>query len=245
MKRARRILLPVMVLGTFAFCTSETFQVHPALFNLCAVAEECPAGTSCVDSACRVDDGGWCSTDSDCVNVCVDAVCCISPCDGICQSCNREGACENWSGSCDDADPCTGLDTCVAGGCVGGSLLTTACASFADEAAAIGIAPVGSAHGVAWADYDNDGDLDLYVGRADTEPALLYRNDGGNFIATNLLTLDARGGFFADPDNDGDLDLLVTEETRFYSNNGAGQFTERTKHPLRLLSAPSTDGLDP
>src|SRR5687767_9691592 len=33
-----------------------------------------------------------------------------------------------------------------------------------------------------WADYDNDGDLDLFVGFKDGVANRLYRNDGGTFV---------------------------------------------------------------
>src|SRR5688572_31315433 len=36
------------------------------------------------------------------------------------------------------------------------------------------------AGGAAAGDYDDDGDLDLYVVRGNSGPNLLYRNDGGN-----------------------------------------------------------------
>ncbi|MDE2717077.1 MAG: FG-GAP-like repeat-containing protein, partial [Chloroflexota bacterium] len=35
--------------------------------------------------------------------------------------------------------------------------------------------------GAAWFDYDNDGDLDLYIANTKTEPNALFRNDGGTF----------------------------------------------------------------
>ena len=35
--------------------------------------------------------------------------------------------------------------------------------------------------GAAWFDYDNDGDLDLYVANTKTESNALFRNDGGTF----------------------------------------------------------------
>ncbi len=74
--------------------------------------------------------------------------------------------------------------------------------------------------GIAWADVDNDGYLDLIsVNGSSQGPALfLYRNDGGGrFTPINGLTgLDAvnaragRGLATADLDLDGDLDLVVT-----------------------------------
>jgi hypothetical protein len=73
--------------------------------------------------------------------------------------------------------------------------------------------PVG-ARGVAFADFDNDGDEDLFVSHAQTPK--LYRNDAGNFVdvtaAMGLATLAAGSttGCWGDYDNDGWLDLFVT-----------------------------------
>lgn len=68
--------------------------------------------------------------------------------------------------------------------------------------------------GVSRADYDNDGDEDLFVSHAQTPK--LYRNDAGNFVdvtaAMGLATLAAGSttGCWGDYDNDGWLDLFVT-----------------------------------
>jgi photosystem II stability/assembly factor-like uncharacterized protein len=75
------------------------------------------------------------------------------------------------------------------------------------------------------ADYDNDGDLDLYftVLSASDAPRL-YRNDG-NWNFTNVTALEGLGGgntswqgAWADFDNDGDLDL-VTDGKLFVNNS--------------------------
>ena len=96
--------------------------------------------------------------------------------------------------------------------------------------------------GVAWADYDDDGDLDLFVAN-DSVPNFLFRNQGdGTFREVALLAgvavnEDGReqagmGVDFADYDNDGDLDLVVTnfsdDTNALYANQGNGLFTDRT-----------------
>ncbi len=90
--------------------------------------------------------------------------------------------------------------------------------------------------GSAWADFDNDGDLDLFVGRTDStsQASYLWKNTAGSF--TNVITTAGlstttgnRSGCWGDYDNDGDLDLyLVTFDDRdnaLYSNDGDGTFT--------------------
>jgi hypothetical protein len=75
-------------------------------------------------------------------------------------------------------------------------------------------------YGAAWADYDNDGWLDLLVSSADRnfQPSRLYRNTGsGSFVRMGAadvgsLATDAAHAFgvaWADYDRDGFLDLFV------------------------------------
>ena len=65
----------------------------------------------------------------------------------------------------------------------------------------------------AWADFDRDGDLDLFVGMRYSENRL-YRNDAGHFVdvAPSLGLADAedtRAAAWGDYDGDGDVDLYV------------------------------------
>jgi hypothetical protein len=74
-------------------------------------------------------------------------------------------------------------------------------------------------YGVLWADYDNDGWLDIWAGNYGYEPNFLFQNQGdGTFVeAGEYLGVDMDGvggqggntfgGDFGDIDNDGDLDL--------------------------------------
>lgn len=96
-----------------------------------------------------------------------------------------------------------------------------------------------SGGGLAVADYDNDGDQDVYlVGRLDDgSHGLLYRNDAGVFTNVSVASGIRASGFgpqtaaWIDHDLDGDLDLFIAgaaddEILRFYENNGDGTFTD-------------------
>lgn len=71
--------------------------------------------------------------------------------------------------------------------------------------------------GVDWADYDNDGDTDLYVTNFSAETNTLYQNNGGHFSdVTQLVGIDQPtyaplgfGTHFFDYDNDGFLDIFT------------------------------------
>ncbi|MEM7622704.1 MAG: VCBS repeat-containing protein [Planctomycetota bacterium] len=89
--------------------------------------------------------------------------------------------------------------------------------------------------GTAWADYDNDGDMDVFVpdNRA-TQSGALFRNTGGSFsnVASAAGLADAsshRSAAWGDVDHDGDLDLLLTNEADsgavLYLSNGDGTFS--------------------
>jgi len=85
---------------------------------------------------------------------------------------------------------------------------------FTDQALAAGVTNDRYVKGLSAGDYDNDGDLDLYVSNLD--PNRLYRNEGGlRFVdmAEELNVAEPRGRSFAawffDYDNDGRLDLFV------------------------------------
>ena len=72
--------------------------------------------------------------------------------------------------------------------------------------------------GVAVGDYDNDGDLDLYINNYG--PNVLYRNNGdGTFTdataEAGVANGDKVGAYFLDMDKDGDLDLFVANYLGF------------------------------
>jgi hypothetical protein len=91
----------------------------------------------------------------------------------------------------------------------------------------------------AWADYDNDGDLDLYVGNESSDrlraPGQLFRNRGdGTFVDVSAEAgvenfRFAKGVSWGDYDDDGDPDLYVSNldaDNRLYRNLGDGTFVD-------------------
>ena len=82
------------------------------------------------------------------------------------------------------------------------------------------------------ADVDNDGDLDIFSGSAETEGLYFWKNDGTNnfSLTTHGLPSYAPAGFYATPaffdiDNDGDLDLFTGEKNgtvQFFLNQESG-----------------------
>ena len=98
--------------------------------------------------------------------------------------------------------------------------------------------------GVASGDYDQDGDIDLFIVRGDIGPNLLYRNTGNlvfeevaaaaGIAFTKSATENYRhsGPMFADMDGDRDLDLFLggldSDPSLVFENNGDGTFSDVT-----------------
>ena len=86
----------------------------------------------------------------------------------------------------------------------------------------------------SWADYDNDGDLDLYVGNERFANQLFQNRGDGTFtdVAATALVNDhshTKGVVWGDFDNDRFPDLYVSNmegENRLFRNNGNGTFTD-------------------
>jgi len=120
-----------------------------------------------------------------------------------------------------------------------------------------------SGMGCDMGDYDNDGDMDIFVTHFTFEVNSMFRNEGNGFFVyasfltglgkPSLLHSGVGTGFF-DYDNDGDLDIFVAngnfimfvhekwdmlhfkEKNQLYRNNGDGSFTD--------ISSEAGPGLD-
>ncbi len=105
---------------------------------------------------------------------------------------------------------------------------------------------INSSISASWADYDNDGDFDVFVANLDQNNQL-FRNDGGSFsVLDDVVSQD--GGFsfgcsWGDVDNDGDLDLFVAngwgtghKNNALYLNqlmdSGTASFQKQTESPV-------------
>ena len=92
----------------------------------------------------------------------------------------------------------------------------------------------------AWADYDDDGDLDCFLTKYGVQPSRMLRNDWPVFTDVTVGPLNDAGPSFGacwgDYDNDGDLDLYLVKAAgvpnRLLRNDGGGIFTDVTVGPL-------------
>jgi hypothetical protein len=86
-------------------------------------------------------------------------------------------------------------------------------AAWVDVAPGTPLADLGNSTGIAWGDYDADGDLDLLFGGNSNAGFItrIYRNDAGVLTDLNagLQPLLWSAAAWGDYDNDGDLDAMV------------------------------------
>jgi hypothetical protein len=107
--------------------------------------------------------------------------------------------------------------------------------TFTDVTQEAGLAAPIDSQAAAWADFDLDGHLDLFVG-GESVPSRLYRNKGdGTFedvtsrSGINTVGRRIKGAVWGDFDGDGYPDLLLSVTNggpMLYHNNGNGTFTE-------------------
>ncbi len=112
--------------------------------------------------------------------------------------------------------------------------------TFTDVTHTADVADPQSSFCAAWADYDNDGYIDLYIANGvigDGAANVLYRNNGdGTFTNTAETakvanTGNSLGTAWGDYDKDGHIDLHVVnygQSNVLYRNNGDGTFTDVT-----------------
>ena len=113
----------------------------------------------------------------------------------------------------------------------------------------------GWSHGCGWADYDNDGYVDLFVANFNYDgnfsyENFLYRNNGDETFSRVFSgqvvsdSSDSRGVAWGDYDSDGDLDLFIgnaPQNNILYINEGNGN-NWLSIHPVGTISNTSAIG---
>ena len=152
-----------------------------------------------------------------------------------------EFAPRHWAGSWADYDNDGRLDLYVANGSAnnlatpdGANTLyrNNGDGTFTDVTGQTGTGDIYPAMRNVWADYDNDGDLDLYS--HNFNQSTLYQNNGNVFTDVNassgagVAMPNGTGAAWGDYDNDGLLDLHLNAlpgQNVLFHNNGDGTFT--------------------
>ena len=112
--------------------------------------------------------------------------------------------------------------------------------TFTDVTDTAGVGDTGYGVGATTGDYDNDGDLDIYL--TNFGPNVLYRNNGdGTFtdVAESAQVADAEWGTscaFADFDNDGFLELYVSN----YADYTLDAHKTCYRHDIAVYCGPSS-----
>ncbi len=93
--------------------------------------------------------------------------------------------------------------------------------------------PARISRGITSADFDRDGDIDIYVSNYRLQQNLLFVNDGAGYFANSASARGATGGnshtigsSWGDLDNDGEIDLFVGNFS--HGGNPGAQFLRNT-----------------
>ena len=113
-------------------------------------------------------------------------------------------------------------------------------ASFTPVANGSIVSSAGNGNGCAWADYDRDGFVDLYVANSGGNNLLFHNNGNGTFTrattgAQVIGTANSQGCAWIDYDGDGYPDLFVSRyqsANLLFHNNGNGTFTKISSAPI-------------
>ncbi|MGX7666843.1 FG-GAP-like repeat-containing protein [Flavobacterium pedocola] len=94
----------------------------------------------------------------------------------------------------------------------------------------VGTLSTGGNYASIWSDFDNDGDVDLFISKCSGPPCELHRNDGNGVFTDisaiaqiNSTPVQSWSSAVADFDNDGDMDIFVGANGgsghKFFKNN--------------------------
>ncbi len=146
----------------------------------------------------------------------------------------REGYGGSWSDPDDDGDPDLFIANCddLVGDQRIDVYFENRGGTFVERGAEVGLRSTEDSWGAAWADYDSDGDMDLFV-VSTSGPNHFYQNTAGVFtdLRNRLGIPDGsnRDAAWGDFDNDGDLDLYLARTdgpNLLFRNDGGDTFTE-------------------
>ncbi|MEO5777835.1 MAG: FG-GAP-like repeat-containing protein [Flavobacterium sp.] len=80
----------------------------------------------------------------------------------------------------------------------------------------LGVTSTGGNYSSVWTDFDNDGDVDMFMSKCSGPPCELHRNDGNGVYTDisaiaqlNFTPVTSWSSAVADYDNDGDMDIMI------------------------------------
>ena len=94
---------------------------------------------------------------------------------------------------------------------------------------AMNFGTIGGNYSTLFTDFDNDGDVDVFISKCSGPPCELHRNDGNGVYTDisaiaqiNVTPIQTWSSGIADYDNDGDMDIIITASTgshKYFRNN--------------------------